>query len=104
MLTQCPQEVPVALARFEDAAAGLEMCDQFSSQCQRGLDIIIANVIAVRLGTHGAGEIYYRLFAIYYWPRANPLTAGGEFYFNHEWALIRVLKPEMLKQIRDLGH
>jgi hypothetical protein len=67
MRSQRLEEVTVAAARFEDAAGGLKMSDEFAGQRQWRLDIIITDVIAVRLRTHGRASLVIGYLLLLIW-------------------------------------
>ena len=49
---EIPEEVPAAFARLEDSASREEVADETRNELVRRLDVIVAEVIAVRLGLH----------------------------------------------------
>ena len=56
MLSQGAEEVAVATAGLEDAAGGPEVRHKPPRQLRRRLDVVVADVVAVGLGTHWEGK------------------------------------------------
>lgn len=52
------EEVAVAGAGFEEEAGGLEVLHEPAGERRGRLDIIVADVVAVRLGAHDARRVH----------------------------------------------